>query len=297
MKDKRVFIVYLISVFLCIFVVYGGCIFQFLYKNSINVEIKETVLMEVNNLSTSREKTQKLAIWFNESNIKYVPISDAFFNFFRYPWCLNTPEMTFFTRKGRCGEWSSLFMKMLNYTNITNRAVRFVEDHDIVEVLVDGNWVPVEPSGGISSFDNYKTSKNISKAFVIYDDNKQLDVTINYAETGFLSVRTTERKIISSNSKVCVFSKNLMFSDSKNYKKPFLSYCNYTNEFGIHVENIGKGIYDIEALKIHSPFECSYVKIENYILIPNTVNKIDLELISENPFSCFIKFINGLIFS
>jgi len=294
MKDKKLsskkvyLFIFLLS--LLLLWMWGTCLIKFLFGGYIDSKIKDIVQEETRNLSTKEEKIQKLSEWFKR-NIDYAQFNDTFFDLLRKTQICGVPdEVTFFIKKGRCWEWASLYLKLLNYTNISGRIVRFVEDHTFLEVQTNNTWVPLEPKGGITSYDFYKTSRNVSKAYRIESD-KLSDATGSYAETGFLVIKTTNQGISVPNVKICIFSKYLMLADSKTYKNPQLVFCNYTNEFGIYVEELGKGIYNIEALKFNSPFECSVESIENYTLFPNRLNEITLELENENPFSCFAKFI------
>jgi hypothetical protein len=298
MKDKKLsskkvhlFIFLLTFLSLLLLWMWGTCFIKFLFGGYIDSKIKDIVQEETRNLSTKEEKIQKLSEWFKRS-INYAQFNDTFFNFLRSPIsvCGVPDEVTFLIKKGRCGEWASLYLKLLEYANISGRIVSFVEDHALLEVQINNTWMPVEPPYGITSYESYKSSRNISKAYRREND-KISDATRSYAETGFLVIKTTKQKVAISSVKTCIFSKYLMLNDPKNYKNPKLVLCNYTNEFGIYVEELGKGVYNIEALKFNSPFECSVASIENYTLFPNRLNEITLELENENPFSCFVKFI------
>ncbi len=298
MKDKKIYskvrkIFLAFSIILLVVVtiqMFGTCIIRFLCGKYIDTKIKDVVQKELCNLTTESEKIQVLSKWFKD-NIDYVQLNDIFFNLLRNSWCGVPPEITFAMKKGRCGEWASLYLKLLKYTNMTGRIVNFVEDHEIVEVLINNTWVPVEPSGGISSYGYYKTSRNISKAYAIEENGRIKDVTVNYADTGFLIIKVRKENMFIQNAKICVLSKYLMIANPQQYKEPKLAFCNFTDEFGIHVEELGKGIYKIEVLKFNSPFECQTVSVDNYTLLPNNINEVTLEVKEENPFSCFIKFI------
>jgi hypothetical protein len=296
MKDKNLSPknIYLLT-FLSILLLWilGKCLIKFLLGGYIDSKIKDIVQEETRNLSTKKEKIQKLSEWFKK-NIDYAQFNDTWFNFLRIPIsiCGIPNEVTFLIKKGRCEEWASLYLKLLEHANISGRIVSFVEDHALLEVQINNTWMPVEPPYGITSYEFYKSSRNISKAYRREGD-KISDATRSYAETGFLVIKTTRQNIATPNVKTCIFSKYLMLSDPKNYKNPKLVICNYTNDFGIYVEELGEGIYNIEALKFSSPFECSVASAENYILFQNRLNEITLELEKENPLSCLAKFIWG----
>lgn len=292
MKYKRVIqIVLSIVLILLLFINVGECIFSFLLGTFFNREIKDLVITQTLHSTNTDEKIQNLSQWFSV-NIKYASVNDTLFNIFRlYSFCENRPEITFFIKEGRCGEWATLYSEMLNYSNITNRVVIFVEDHAIVEASINGTLIPVEPPSGISSFEHYKNSENVSKAFSIDANGKKIDLTSYYAQIGFLSVKVDERDHYVPNSKVCVYSKYLMLSTPLTYKTHQLAFCANTNDFGIHTEEIGKGIYDVEAYRFSSPFECSYSEVQNYTVIPNNANNMNLNLKKDSIFSCFIKFL------
>lgn len=281
-------ILILLLIFLLI-ITLGTCIIKFLFGKYINTKIKTIVEENVYNLTTEEEKIQTLSKWFKE-NIDYARPNDTFFNLLRFSLCKIPPEITFIMKKGRCGEWAMFYLKLLNYTNITGRVVNFVEDHAIVEVLINDTYVPVEPPIGLYSYDYYKNFRNISKAYAIDESGKINDVTIRYADTGFITIKVKKEGMFIPNVKVCVLSKYLMLIDPKNYKTK-LSFCNFTNEFGVHIEELGEGIYRIEALRFISPFQCQTSLLDDYILLPNRINEITLEVKEENPFSCFTKFI------
>lgn len=290
-KVRKIFLIFLIMLLVFLAIQrFGTCIIEFLLGKYIDTKIEGIVQEKLCNLTNEAEKIQALSNWF-KSNIDYVQLNDEFFNLLRNSWCRVPPEIAFVMKKGRCGEWASLYLKLLNYANITGRIVNFVEDHAIVEVLINNAWIPVEPSGGISSYDYYKTSRNISKAYAIEENGRIKDVTVNYADTGFLTIKVRKENILIQNAKVCVLSKYLMLADPQQYKEPTLAFCNFTNEFGIHTEQIGKGIYKIEVLRFTSPFECQTALMDNYTLLPNSINEVTLEIKEENFLSCFTKFI------
>ena len=268
------------------------CLYFYFYHKSAEIEMQRLI----NNISAqsknSREIIKTLSDWFNKT-IDYTSLDDLIFNLQRkFSPCISYPEITFITRSGRCEEWALLYHKLLNMSNISSRIVKLVEDHALVEVYIDGEWLPVEPKNGFSNFEFYKKWKNVSKAFVCMR-KKKIDVTPNYAHTGTLFIKTQRDDKVLPFTQICIYSKYLMFADPQHYKIPQLVACNKSNDYGMFTEIVGKGIYKITAKKFLNPFVCYKTEQDNVLILPNRVNKIVLRLRKENPINCFFSFITS----
>jgi hypothetical protein len=158
--------------------------------------------------------------------------------------------------------------------------------------MINNTWFPLEPRGGLTSYDFYKDNRNISKACRI-EKNGITDVTSDYAKFGYVLVRVIGNEMPEMNATVCIFSKFLPLSDPKTYKGPILTTCDKTDEFGIYLGKLGKGIYDIEVLHFQEPLKCYIGKLENITINPYKTTNVIINLKDENPLSCFLLMINN----
>lgn len=287
MKLKKATLILILPVIL-IFVIFGGCIYYAIFKNMIDNEIEKVVEREIKNETNPFIIIEKLENWFRE-NIDYVNINDTIYTKFeRDFWCYKTPEMTFKIKKGRCGEWAKLYSKMLNYSGIRSRVVCFVEDHCLVEAYVNNSWIPVEPKGGIKSYEYYRTSRNVSKAFAI---GEKIDLTTKYADIGYLVIKTIYNDEPVPKTKVFIYSKYLMLAYPESYKKPYLTTWNYTNEFGVFTEFLGKGIYRVKVIRHRGLFDCLFAERDNYTITAFKDNHLVLKMEKKGPFKCLLYWI------
>jgi hypothetical protein len=295
-NTKKLILIFLFVFFLiisppCLLVTF----FKFLFGAHIDSQIKLIVEKETSELSTPEEKIQKLSRWFNE-NIQYAEKNDTVFNILRLSICGIPEEITFFLKRGRCGEWAYLYLKLLNYSNISGRIISFVEDHAFVEARINNTWVPIEPPFGITSFEYYKSTRNVSKAYAREND-KFIDVTRNYSYTGILFVRVFDdnNKTV-PRANICIFSKYLMLAHPTQYKSHKLSVCNVTDEYGTYKEELGKGIYDIWIWKLDFPYRCLFAERNNYIVSFNKTSEISVGLENKNLLFCLYKVLHLYIF-
>jgi hypothetical protein len=177
---------------------------------------------------------------------------------------------------------------------LSGRSVGFIEDHAFIEARINNTWIPLEPPFGIMSFEYYKSTRNVSKAYAKEND-RFIDVTRNYSDTGILFVKVFDdnNKTV-SRANICIFSKYLMLAHPSQYKNHKISICNVTDEYGTYEEELGKGIYDIWAWKFDFPFKCLFAEINNYIVSFNKTNEMFVELEIRNPFFCFYKILQLL---
>lgn len=264
-------------------------IFRFILGSHIDSQIRVVVESQTSGLSTSQEKIQKLSKWFNE-NIKYIE-NDILFNLLRLSSCGIPEEITFIIKGGRCEEWAKLYLKLLNYANISGRIVRFIEDHAFLEVMINDSWVPLEPPLGVVSYEYYKLTRNVSKAYII-EKEKIIELTKSYANTGLLIVSALYNNTPVKHSTICIYSKNLIVIDPYNYKKPILIIRNKTDEQGIFKEELGQGLYDILVFRFNFPFTCFSGIEKNYTLSPNKINEVKLKIERKDFPFCIADIIN-----
>jgi hypothetical protein len=295
-NTKKLILIFLFVFFLiislpCLLVTF----FKILFGSYIDSQIRLIVEKETSGASFPEEKIQKLSNWFND-NIQYAEKNDTIFNILRFSICGIPEEITFFLKRGRCSEWASLYLKLLNYSNISGRIIIFVEDHAFVEARINNTWIPVEPPFGVMSFEYYKSTRNVSKAYA-KENYRFIDVTRNYSDTGILFVRVLDdnNKTV-SRANICIFSKYLMLAHPTQYKTHKLSTCNVTDDYSTYKEELGKGIYDIWIWKFDFPYKCLFAEINNYIVSFNKTNEISVTLANKNLLFCLYKILHLYIF-
>jgi hypothetical protein len=107
-NTKKLILIFLFVLFL---IIYLPCLlvtfFKILFGSYIDSQIRLIVEKETSGASFPEEKIQKLSKWFND-NIQYAEKNDTVFNILRLSICGIPEEITFFLKRGRCGEWASL---------------------------------------------------------------------------------------------------------------------------------------------------------------------------------------------
>jgi hypothetical protein len=123
------------------------------------------------------------------------------------------------SRCGACNEYALLFMELANASNLTVRSIHNNgEDHIWAEVLIDGNWIAVDPSivhlsENETGFDVTQMLNeewwNISHTRALYPDGIIEDVTYLYTNLSNLTIITIdENKTPVSNVSIRVLSHN-----------------------------------------------------------------------------------------
>ncbi len=179
-------------------------------------------------------KTKAILEWFNRDsmNIKNTYGNDLLLMI--YPMHIFTNKPYFCIRlighdnplwvlKSRCGaceENAMLFMEMANAANLTVRSIHnHGEDHNWDEVLIDRDWIVVDPvqvylSENITGFNISRRFydenwSNISYVFALYPNGTIDDITYRYTNLNNLTVLAfDENQKLISNVSIQIFSNN-----------------------------------------------------------------------------------------
>jgi len=159
------------------------------------------------------------------------------------------------SRCGACGEYALLYREIANASNLAVRSIHNPgEDHNWDEVLINDDWVVVDPS--IVNLSNNETGFNasqmlneewwnISHVFALYPNRTAEDVTYRYTNLSNLTIITIdENKMTVSNVSVQILSNNRVSKKGVNTR------VNCTTDFRGSCEiKIGSGNYTIKGEK------------------------------------------------
>lgn len=278
-----------VIIFLVIFspVIING--FDYLIGDN-EAEIRELVNDLIKDAENDTEKTLALLSWFdsgykkkeNISNIYnreiekdneiLLQVGDDFVYIFSKPphFCTRLDAendmWVFCSRCGRCGEFGTLFNTMGHYTNLTVRKVDCPgEDHVWNEVLIDDNWIIVDPTGvnlpNSNGFDlpsNFIEEKvkndlwnegimveegNVSYVYATYPESpdEKEDITYRYTVLTNITIKTVNINNQSiEGASIKVYSHNRL---SMRYTKLERN----TNETGEYTFTLGGGDYTFKA--------------------------------------------------
>ena len=156
----------------------------------------------------------------------------------------NSSEIVFY-KYGACRQYAILFAALARAKTI-NIQTRMVhnpgEDHQWVEVLLDDNWVHVDPSNNIfndSGVYENKWSKQLSYVYAEYENGDKENITNRYTGTGRLVIHVIKNGENVENAKVTVKSRFLMENVGGMYKEP----RNIAPDDTFHTSKDGKCVF------------------------------------------------------
>ena len=173
-------------------------------------------------------------------------------------------NMLWHERCGACREYAMLFMKLAEYSNLTVRMIYDLgEDHSWDEVLLDGQWIVVDPSAGMFNVSPLvyedQWGKVLSYIYAIYPNGSKVDVTSRYTTTAMVNIIVINKhKEPIPGIKVYVISHNY-FKEGR-----FAGLVCITNRNGRCTIKLGGGAYTLVAKSNdHIPlYGVSYVVLE-----------------------------------
>ncbi len=183
-----------------------------------------------------------------------------------FPFFRNAPiSWIIFSGLANCGEYSRVFVYLLNVSGIHARYVHVRgEDHAWAEYYSDHFKIVVDPSTGrvISDTKKFAEGKNWSyiesvalenSSWGFLDYSTSIDVSDEYIERGVLFIRVYRNNLPLRGAYVSVFSPYLMRIAPERYSSPRLVLKNVTNEEGIVVFRLGGKEYFIQIMS-KNPF-------------------------------------------
>lgn len=219
-------------------------------------EIRNTVEEIVAGESDPELKVIWILNW-EKQNMTDMQNKSKFIFDFPFIWIRNSndPSWIFFYKRGRCEEYTVLFIKMAEFADIQSRHVHNpAEDHAWAEVWIDNSWKHVDPSNNL--FDDpgvYENGwgKQLSYVYTIDNEGKIHDITSRYTGTGRLIIHVVNDNGPVVGAEVIVKSKFLMENDP-DYDKPRKIVPSFrriflTDENGECIFNLGGNNYTIAA--------------------------------------------------
>ena len=165
-------------------------------------ELKELVEKIVNTASNDADKARKICEWVYAHIVnvyREYKLDNYVVLLAKPPFiCLRMrgedyPLWPLASRCGACMEYSLLYRELAAAANLTVRSVHNPgEDHSWDEVLVDGQWIIVDPSRGRfnvspSEFEEGRRL-NVSYVYAKYPNGTMVNVTERYTGTGTLEI-------------------------------------------------------------------------------------------------------------
>lgn len=226
-------------------------------------EIHETVDGLVSEISDPELKVREIMNWEINNMVGMYGDEPDFGGFyfiseFPFTWIRdqNNPSWIFFYTRGMCQEFAVLFVKMAEFAEIVSRLVyNPAEDHEWVEVLIDDNWIHVDPSNNYYNQQGvYENGwgKQLSYVYTIDSEGEIIDITSRYTGTGRLIVRVVTDNEPVAGAEITVKSRFLMEKYPHMYNSaraivPRKRQNFLTDENGEHVFNLGCNNYTIIA--------------------------------------------------
>lgn len=280
-KSDKKFMAWMMVILLIVFSIFGFFIYiMFIpdFKAIINEGyIHETVNEIIKGKTTNQEKIGALLGWFdqNSSNMYNswtlndqgklvwdVPFSYILI-FSKSPYiCIrcfedNDARWILTSRCGACGEYSRLFMVMVDALGYDVKRIHAPgEDHVWNEVKIDGKWIPVDPTDVVlprkDGWKNYdfmeKKEGNVSHVWAEYLHNDTIeDITSLYTNLTNVTIHAVDQNNNSlSDVTITIISHNL--KRDPNHETSILGQSKpKTNELGCCTFQIGGGNYTLKA--------------------------------------------------
>jgi hypothetical protein len=260
-----------IAIIIMVFLIFNQTVFVFPlavmpvrnYKVDQNfVEIQKIVDRITENKDTDLEKTMAIFEWFNSTNhnifntwrppgLKSIFVNDNWIvirgitpYFFKVSYRTSdnsNPLWILTSRTGNCGEYAKLFTEMAHRAGLEARTILPKEmDHVWNEVLIDEDWIVVDPSRFLFNPDPHSYKNETGNFSYVYalgpwdGEQTKIDVTSNYTDTATVNITTVDlENNIVPNVNITVYSNN------ENGGKTELSFK--TNESGKYQVKIGVG--------------------------------------------------------
>ena len=189
------------------------------HNEKTNDDLNNLALEITSNYADDMDKTNALLNWFDKGSDNMINILEnhlllkihPLHIYINQPYlCIRiddqkNPEWILKSRCGACGEYSLFFMEIADKANLTVRSIHDKGyDHSWDEVLIDGEWIIVDPS--IVDLENNETGFNISQryydnnwgrlgisyVYALYPNKTTEDVTYRYTNLTNLTLITTD---------------------------------------------------------------------------------------------------------
>lgn len=259
-------------------------------------EIKNTVIEIKGNETSHFEIAKKIMEWeqrniysiYSRPNIMGISIIPKFpFLCWRNP--NPNAQWVMATKCGACEELSILFFEMTKNAGIESRIVRNPgEDHSWNEIKINDEWINFDVGVNVINDTKYYErqngmNKNLSYVFAEDSENKLIDITNRYTDTGKLIVSIQESGKPLGNVKIIVKSMFLM-ENNKMYKSPRYATECITNSSGVCVFNLGGNDYTVVAQKRLFDFSIGFkdekvIKLEENTTLLMNLSPIKLDLL------------------
>lgn len=247
-----------------------------------DAEIRSTVEEMVANISDSELRVRRIMDWeINNLTNMYGKESNFILDIPMIWERVDDPSWIFFYKRGNCGEYATLFVKMAEFAGVQSRCVyNPAEDHRWAQVFIDNTWVPIDPSANtFINPENYENERDIPMSYVyVVENDKVVDITSQYTATGRLIVRVLDDNQPRVGAKITVESRLLMERlnnyDSPRSIVPEDKQMFITNENGEYVFNLGGNNYTVTA-------EFGAYKVENNITVEEN---------RDNPLTIYFSF-------
>jgi|GEM_PF-3201929 len=165
-----------------------------------------------------------------------------------------TPSWKIQAGLANCGEYSQIFIYLMNKSGIKARAVTVPgEDHAWAEYYNGSKKTVVETSAGyiINNTTQFAQGRNWSYLISqdIFNTSDTIDVSDEYISRGNLSVRVFDDGRPAKDIQVTVLSPFLMHADPSRYKVPIAVLSNSTNVTGVAKFELGPKTYIVQVKK------------------------------------------------
>lgn len=217
------------------------------------------------NSTDDYEKARNLYYWTNctSKNIAGIYSKSSFIRI--YPlhiyltepyYCIRliehqNPEWVIKSRCGACEEFSQTFMLLAHNANLTVRSVHnHGYDHNWDEVLIENEWIIVDPSMCLFDINPSYYEDNLSWVstyiFAIYPNGTKEDITSRYTNVSNLTLRAIDEKSNPlSNANIFLFSNNHPI-----HKESNTTFQAKTNSNGEYLIQVGGGNYTLLTEKL-----------------------------------------------
>ncbi len=178
-------------------------------------EIQSTVDDLIADTTDPGVKIRRIMDWEVSNMINMYTAESNFISGLPVIWHRNSenPSWVFFYKRGNCGEYATLFVKMAEIAGLEARKVyNYAEDHVWAEVGIGEEWMSVDSSVNMYiNPENFENERGIQMSYVYTIEGGELvDITSRYTETGTLVIRATEDNVPVPGAEVTIKSKSLM---------------------------------------------------------------------------------------